>query len=154
MQSQSNCLFASGKTRYRSPVADALVAVDPLRVLIVSKMHECVTIAALVHSIGRFSTRMACSADLALATSADFVPNIVLLTTTLPELASYDVAAALRWRSGGITPRLIALTDDVTGGAHGRALTAGFERFLSAPVQRAALEDVLLRRTRRRDLNA
>ena len=142
--------FISGGTRHHDPLPDKWVSAEPVRVLIVSTFHECVKIAALVHSIGRFSTRMACSARAALTLAADFVPDIVLLTTTLPDLASYDVAAALRWRSDQPAPRLIALTDDIASSDRNSALAAGFEQYLSAPVQRAALEGVLLHRAGRR----
>ncbi|HEY4212426.1 MAG TPA: response regulator [Steroidobacteraceae bacterium] len=136
----------SGKTRYRNPFLDRVAAAEPVRVLIISELNQCVTIAALVHSIGRFSTRMACSAESALTLAADFVPDIVLLTIALPELASYRVAATLRWQSGRPAPRLIALTDDIATSDRSRALAAGFEQYVTVPVRRAALEGALLRR--------
>jgi CheY-like chemotaxis protein len=139
----------SGETRYRNPFLGRVTSLDPVRVLIVSKLHECVAIAALVHSIGRFSTRMACSAASALTRAADFAPDIVLLTTDLPDLASYQVAAALRWRTGRSAPRLVAMTDDITASDRSRALASGFEQYLTVPVRRTALESVLLRRVGR-----
>jgi len=142
--------FISSGMRHCDPLLARWVSAEPVRVLIVSTFHECVKIAALVHSIGRFSTRMACSARTALTLAGDFVPDIVLLTTTLPDLASYDVAAALRWRSDQPAPRLIAMTDDIASSDRNSALAAGFEQYLSAPVQRAALEGVLLHRAGRR----
>jgi CheY-like chemotaxis protein len=135
--------FLSGNTRYRDRY---LPSVDPVRVLIVAKFAECAGIAALVHSIGRFATRITCSADAALKVAGEFLPDVVLLTTELPDLASYRVAAALRWGSGHAAPRLIAMTDDILAGDHNRALAAGFEQYLTPPVQRAALESVLRHR--------
>jgi CheY-like chemotaxis protein len=135
--------FSSGKTRYRGPCR---VSADPVRVLIVSTLAECIGIAALIHSIGQFSTRMACSGEMALKLGGEFLPDIVLLTTALPDLASYRVAAALRWGSGRPFPRLIAITDDIPPGDRHRALAAGFEQYLIVPVQRAALECVLRHR--------
>jgi len=134
----------SGKTRYRNPFPNRLISVDPTRILIVSKFPECVAITSLVHSIGRFETRMACSAESALTVASDFTPDIVLLTTGLPDLASYRVAASLRWRSCQAALQLIAITDDSTTDDRRRALAAGFERYLTVPVHRAALESVLL----------
>jgi PleD family two-component response regulator len=133
-----------GRTRYRDPFLNRLTSVDPTRILVVSKASECMVITTLVHSIGRFETRIACSAQSALAVAGDFTPEIVLLTTALPELASYRVAAALRWRSCQPAPRLIAITEDICLNDRGRALAAGFERYLTLPVHRAALESVLL----------
>ena len=136
----------SGRTRYRDPFLSRLMSADPTRILIVAKLPECLAITMLVHSIGRFATRMACSAESALADAGDFTPEIVLLTTALPDLASYRVAAALRWRGCQPAPRLIALTEDISSNDRGRALAAGFERYLTAPVHRAALESALLGR--------
>ncbi len=135
--------FSSGKTRYRGPY---LLSADPVRVLIVAQPAECMEIASMIHSIGRFATRMACSAERALKLGGEFLPDIVLLTTDLPDLASYRVAAALRWGSGARFPRLVAITDDILPGDHHRAMAAGFEQYLSAPVQRTALENVLQHR--------
>src|SRR5690349_16424230 len=86
------------KTRYRNPFLTGLICADPTRVLIVSTFPECVAIMALVHAIGRFESRMACSAEAALSVAGDFRPDVVLLTTALPDMASYRVAGALRWR--------------------------------------------------------
>jgi len=135
--------FLAGKTRYRGPYR---LSADPVRVLIVAKFAECVGLAALVHSIGRYATRVACSAEAALKLAGEFLPDIVLLTTDLPDLASYRVAAALRWGSGRGFPRLIAVTYEIPAGDRNGALAAGFERYLTFPVQRAALEEVLRHR--------
>ena len=138
----------SGNTRCRDFPRE-LTCVDPVRVLIVSKFRECLAIAVLVHSIGRFATRITSSAASALMLAADFAPEIVLLTTDLPDLASYQVAAALRWRSGQSVPRLVAMTDDITASDRSRALASGFERYLTVPVRRTALKSVLLSRVGR-----
>jgi len=135
--------FSSGKTRYRGP---HVLLASPVRVLIVSQVVECIGVAALIHSIGQFATRMACSAETALKLGRQFLPDIVLLTTDLPDLASYHLAAALRWGSGTPFPRMIAMTNDILPGDRNRALAAGFEQYLIVPVQREALESVLRQR--------
>jgi len=132
--------FSSRKTRYRDQYE---LSVDPVRVLIVAKFAQCLGITALIHSIGRYATRTACSADTAIELGHDFRPDIVLLATDLPELAGYRVAAALRWASGRPFPRLIAITGDVLRGDRSLALAAGFEQYLILPVQRAALQRIL-----------
>ena len=140
----SNVLeLSSRKTRYRGP---SLLSADPVRVLIVAKFADCMRIAALIHSIGRFATRIACSAETALKLGGEFLPDIVLLTTDLPDLASYRVAATLRWGCGRHFPRLIAITNDILAGDRHRAMAAGFEQYLIAPVERTALEIVLQHR--------
>ena len=132
------------------------LSLDPIRILIVADLGTSIQIAALIHSIGRFETRIACSPDPALSIARHFLPNIVLMSTDLPDLASYHLAAALRWRHRLPSPRLIALTDDIPGTDRGRALAAGFEEYLTLPVQQAALESALAPRLesppRKRDL--
>jgi CheY-like chemotaxis protein len=146
----------SEHARYRDPRFCEALAVDPIRILIVADFGPSIQIAALVHAIGRFETRIACSADAALKIARYFLPNIVLMSTDLPDLASYPLASALRWHSRLPSPRLIALTDDIPGTDRRRALEVGFEQYLTLPVQQAALESVLVPRPgshqRRRDL--
>ena len=118
-------------------------SVDPIRILIVADLAASTQISALVHSIGPFETRIASSADPALNIAHSFMPNLVLMSTDLPDLASYRLASALRWHSGLPSLRLIALTDDIASTDRGRALAAGFEQYLTLPVQQAALESAL-----------
>lgn len=119
------------------------LSVDPIRILIVAELGVGIQIAALAHSIGQFETRLACSPDSALHIARQFLPNIVLMSADLPDFASYHLASALRWRHRSPSPRLIALTTDIPGTDRGRALAAGFEQYLTLPVQQAALESAL-----------
>jgi CheY-like chemotaxis protein len=132
--------------RDHAPIFPKALSVNPVRILIVAKFGTSIQIATLLHSMGAFDTRIACSADPALNIALDFLPNIVLMSIDLPDLESYRVASTLRWRSGSPCPRLIALTDDIPGTDRGRALAAGFEQYLTVPVQQAALESALVRR--------
>src|SRR5579871_3807668 len=85
--------------------------IDPTRVLIVdADCAQCANTGLLVHIIGRFETRLAYSPAAALAMAGDFLPGIVLISTDLPELTGYALAAALRQRLGAHPARLIALT--------------------------------------------
>jgi CheY-like chemotaxis protein len=113
---------------------------DLRRVLIVADASTSIQIAALLHSIGRFETRIACSADLALGIARCFFPDIVLVSIDRPGLSSYRLAAALRWDSTMPAPRLIAL------GGRDCAPVPGFEQYLALPLQSAALESALVPR--------
>jgi len=135
-----------GPCRDRNLSLSMAIAWDPVRILIVADLVGSMQIATLVHMIGRFQTRIASSAETALNVACDFVPAIVLMNTNLPDLASYRLASALRWQSGLPSPRLIALTDDIPSNDRGRALTAGFEQYLTLPLQQTALESVLVPR--------
>jgi PleD family two-component response regulator len=134
------------RTGYRDPSFRMALAADPIRILIVADFSASVQIATLVHSIGRFETRMACSADAAMNIAGNFLPNIALVSTNLPDLASYHLASALRWHSRLSSLRLIALTDDIPSNDRRRAFEAGFEQYLTLPLQQAALESALVSR--------
>jgi CheY-like chemotaxis protein len=136
----------SDRTRYRDPLFRMALPDDPPRILIVADVATNIQIVALLHSIGRFETRFACSANAALSVAHCFLPNIALMSTDLPDLASYRLASALRWDSKFPALRLIALTDDIPGTDRGRTLAAGFEQYLSLPVQSAALKSALVPR--------
>jgi PleD family two-component response regulator len=131
------------RTRYRSPLSRKELSVGPLRILIAADFSTSVQIAAQVHTIGQFDTRIACSADAALSTAGDFFPNIALISMNLPDLAGYRLASTLRWHVRLPSLRLIALTDDIPNTDRRRALAAGFEQYITLPVENAALEDVL-----------
>lgn len=150
---------AEERENYRDLSLPKALSVDPIRILIVADFVASVQIVMVVHSIGRFETRIACSADPALDIAREFLPTIVLMSTDLPDLASYRLASALRWHSGlPSSLRLIALTDDIPGTDRRRALAAGFEQYLTLPLQQAALESVLFPRLgyhpRKRDFDS
>ena len=139
------------------PWLHGALSVDPIRILIVAEMGTSIQIAALVHSIGRFETRIACSPDPALSIARQFLPSIVLMSADLPDLASYHLASALRWRYRSPSPRLIALsrTTYPVPTAAGR-LRQRFEQYLTLPNPQAAHESALVPRPesppRKRDL--
>jgi CheY-like chemotaxis protein len=119
--------------------------VDPARVLIVdADFSRCASIAAGVHIAGRFETRLAYSSGIALTIATDFLPGIVLINTDLPDLAAYGLASALHRRSGFSEARLIALTSEIAATDRGQALAAGFEQYLTLPLQQPSLERALL----------
>lgn len=140
------CPAAQDRTRYRDPHLRKALSEDPRRILIVAEVRTATQIAALVHSIGRFETRAARSADVALGIARCFCPNIVLMSTDLPDLDSHRLASALRWNSTLPAARLIGLispADDIHGSDRGGTLQAVFEQCLSLPVQSSALESAL-----------
>jgi CheY-like chemotaxis protein len=137
---------SNAQSLHHYPWLRRALSVEPIRILIVADQGISTQVATLVHSIGRFETRMACSADPALDIARSFLPNIVLMSTDLPGLAGYRLASALRWQSRLPSLRLIALTDNIPSTDRGQALAAGFEQYLTLPVEQAALESILISR--------
>ena len=136
---------AAEQTRYHELWFSTHRTVDPSKILVVDPdLSRGAATAALVHSIGWFETRRACSARAALSIANDFLPGVILLSTDLPDLASYSLASTLHRHSVLSLARLIALTADISATDRGHALAAGFEQYLIFPVQQLALERILL----------
>ena len=114
------------------------------RILVVDgNASRCAGIASLIEGISPFDTRLAQVAEIALAIANDFLPAIILINTDLPHLAGYRLASVLHLRPFRSQARLIAFTAEIAAADRRRALAAGFEQYLSLPVERAALERVL-----------
>jgi PleD family two-component response regulator len=132
------------RTRYRKEWFSRRHSVDPVRVFVIdSDVGRSAQLVAQVHAVGSFETRRASTSDSALRMADAFLPNIILLNIDLPDLASYRLAMTLRWHSRLVGVRLIALTSDIPAVDRHRALEAGFEQYLTIPVQPATLESVL-----------
>ena len=141
----SSVALAEAAVGYRDPEFSQHCTVDPSRILIVdADFSRGAATAALVHSIGWFEIRRTCSARAALSVAGDFLPGIVLLSTDLPDLASYSLASALHRHTALSSARLIAVTADISGADRGYALSSGFERYLMFPLQQLALRGILL----------
>jgi signal transduction histidine kinase len=79
----------------------------------------------------------------ALAKTADFQPEIVILDIGLPDMSGLDVARALRAREGGQALRLIALTGFGRQDDKDSAYDAGFDFHLTKPVSFEALHSAI-----------
>jgi CheY-like chemotaxis protein len=76
----------------------------------------------------------------ALALCAAHVPDVVVVDINLPDADGYELAARIRERTAGATPRMIALTG--YGGLEDRerARDVGFHEFLVKPADAVDLE--------------
>lgn len=79
----------------------------------------------------------------AVATAAEFRPEAVLLDLGMPQPDGYEVCRRIRERPWGRGMFLIALTGWGQEEARRRAADAGFDAYLSKPVDPAALEKLL-----------
>ena len=132
------------RTRYREPWFGRRRPADPVRVFVIdSDVSRSAQLVVQLHAIGSYVTRSTSTCDSALRIADEFLPNIVLLNIDFPELASFRLAASLRWRFTPLGVRLIALTSDLAAADRLRALDAGFEQYLTIPAQYATLERVL-----------
>ena len=136
--------------RCRDLSFDARQAVDSTQVLTVdTDQSRCRDIAAMIQMIGQLEAFVAHSGRDALRIAAECRPGFVLLNTDVTELECYRLATLLHQSAALCDSRLIALTADITSIDRRAAFTAGFEQFLTLPLQQVALESVLTGRSHR-----
>ena len=115
-----------------------------MRVLIVGPDQPlCDEVAGLVRRLGGFTLQCANSADMALSLAREFRPGFVLLNCDGLDLDCYQFASRLHQLAGLYETRIIGLTKEITTVDRQAALSAGFEQFLTLPLQRVAVEAVL-----------
>jgi CheY-like chemotaxis protein len=125
-------------------------SVDCPRVLIVdTDFRRCEEVVAFIEGLGGFETACTHSAVAALTVATGFQPDIVLMNTDLSDLDCYQLASAFQQRAELCWARLIALTAQIAATNRQTALLAGFEQFLTLPLQQTALERVLMGRSHR-----
>jgi CheY-like chemotaxis protein len=136
--------------RCRDLSFDGRQSVDATQILIVdTDSSRCHDIAAMIQTIGQLEALVAHSSHDALTIAAECLPGFVLLNTDVTDLGCYRLATLLHQSAVLCDSRLIALTTDITSIDRRAALTAGFEQFLTLPLQQIALESVLTGRSHR-----
>jgi two-component system CheB/CheR fusion protein len=114
------------------------------RVLIVDDNADAAqTLSVLVKTLGDNDVRTAMSGAEALETGAALEPDIVLLDLKMPEMDGYEVARRMRAEPWGAGMLLVALTGFGQDEHKRRTKEAGFDRHLTKPADRAAVEALL-----------
>jgi CheY-like chemotaxis protein len=113
------------------------------RILVVDdSMSTAQSMAALLQLRGH-DVRVAFDGSHALATAAEFLPEVVFLDLGMPEMDGYQVAKNLRQMSSLHEPTLIALSGYGQDEAFRRSKEAGFHHHLIKPVRLSSIEEVL-----------
>ena len=129
---------------------DGRQTVDSTQVLIVdTDTSRCHDFAAMIQTISQLEVCFAHSSHDALRNASECPPGFILVNTDLIELECYRLATLLHQSAAVCDSRLIAMTTDITSIDRRVALTAGFEQFLTLPLQRNALESILVGRSHR-----
>lgn len=114
------------------------------KVLVVDDEDDVRNYAAAVFRMSGADVRCERSAEDALRTMSDWTPDIVVTDIGMPDQDGFDLLRAIRETS---EVPVIALTAYARGEDRERALDAGFEAFISKPVDpaelRSAVSDVL-----------
>jgi CheY-like chemotaxis protein len=115
------------------------------RVLIVDDYPDAADIACTLLSLLGHECVAASTGQDALEIAAQFEPDIALLDIGLPDLSGYDLARALRQRSGARPLYLAAITGWGTAADRARALEAGFDDHVTKPADSQKLREILRR---------
>jgi CheY-like chemotaxis protein len=122
----------------------ASVSVAVPRLLIVDNdMRAADSIELMLNAAGYTETRVAYSAQAALALAAEFRPDVAFLEMNLLDMDSNDLAQRLRERAQIRDLRLIAMTSSRQHDGRDVARNAGFERYLLKPIRVADLSNLL-----------
>jgi len=113
------------------------------RVLIADDHADSVvTLTVLLTDVG-YEVRTAADGRQAFEVAADFQPDIALLDIGMPQLNGYDIAGRIRSQSWGRNVLLIAVTGWSSAEHRQRAAEAGFDHYLTKPVDLETLSALL-----------
>jgi len=126
-----------------------VLAGEPQRVLIVDDDVDAANTLSLLLSMQGHHTKVAYSAEEALACTEEFTPDVGLLDIGLPRISGYQLAREMRANSRLAGIRLIAVTGYGRAADRQRSASAGFDDHLVKPVDLATLERSLAARAAR-----
>lgn len=117
----------------------------PVRVLVVDDDEDGAEGMAMVMKLAGHEVAVAQDGEQAVKQALRLASELVLLDLTLVgRIDGYEVARRLRNASGSARPRLVAVTGSGRPEDLQRAREAGFELFLTKPVEPALLRDLAL----------
>jgi signal transduction histidine kinase/DNA-binding response OmpR family regulator len=118
-----------------------------LRVLVVDDYEDARDLIAHVLQAQGAETRVAESADGALALLAESPVDIIVSDLAMPRVDGFGFIAAVRGSSlqGGVPVRAVALTAYKSSDLEARTRAAGFDAYASKPIEPEALVDLVAR---------
>jgi PAS domain S-box-containing protein len=129
----------------QEPSSDGREASDSRtgRILVVDDLRDAAdSLAMMLQTMGH-ETRTAYDGLEAVRATALFQPDVVLLDIALPKLSGYEAARRIRMEPWGANVALVAVTGLGQEEDKRRASEAGFDHYLTKPVEAATLEKVL-----------
>jgi PAS domain S-box-containing protein len=120
-----------------------IAAAAHLKILVVDDNHDGADSCATLLELSGHRVRTGYSGRQALELAEEFKPQVILLDIGMPDLNGYDVAQRIRDKPWGRDVVLVAVTGWGQEEDKQRALTAGFDRHLTKPIDPSELEGLL-----------
>lgn len=120
-----------------------LMSETPLRVLIADDYVDAAESLALLLSRSGIETRVAVEGEQALMRAYSWRPHVCILDIEMPGLDGNEIARRIRAQKWRERPLLIALTGWTTARDRIGALEAGFDHYLTKPVEPAKLVRII-----------
>jgi CheY-like chemotaxis protein len=114
-----------------------------LRVLLIDDNEDAVQSLRLLLQDAGHTVATAGNGEAGLASAKALAPQVVVIDIGLPDVDGFEVAAALRRSSATANSFLVALSGYTATAMMERGAKAGFNQYLSKPVDVARLEEVL-----------
>jgi CheY-like chemotaxis protein len=99
-------------------------------------------VAEMLVGLG-FQSEFALNGPSAIALAKVFLPNVILLDLSLPEMDGYEVARQLRREASLAAVKLVAVTGWSGPERELQAREAGFDHYIVKPIQLSALKPIL-----------
>jgi CheY-like chemotaxis protein len=127
----------------RQAAAAHVQAVRPRRILVVDDSQDQADSLALLLRLRGHEVSIVNDGTKAVATAADFRPEVVLLDIGLPGMDGYEIARRIRRQGEGSSPLLIAITGYGQQEDRRRSAEAGFDHHLVKPPDPEALQRLI-----------
>jgi CheY-like chemotaxis protein len=99
-------------------------------------------VAEMLEALG-YQSKFALNGPSAIALAKVFLPQVILLDLSLPEMDGYEVARQLRREAVLAAVKIVAVTGWSGPEREKKARDAGFDHYLIKPIQLSALKPIL-----------
>ncbi|MEI9948792.1 MAG: response regulator [Pseudomonadota bacterium] len=132
----------------QGPASGSRDTTSKRRILIVDDDADSADLLVQMLEMRGHLARSVNTASQAVATAAEFQPEVAILDVGLPDMSGYELASLLRRSEGSTRCKLIAVTGYSGEAVRARSKVAGFDLHLVKPVDlellaRSVLDDVV-----------
>lgn len=124
-------------------IAQAKATQDVLTILLVDDNEDLMESLAIILTHWGHRVHKAATGEDALRMATEVVPDLTIMDIGLPDLYGYDVCERMRklsWSQGKI---IIALSAWGSSSVISKALSSGFDKYFTKPIDLPSLEEIL-----------